>query len=75
MPSKYLPPDEWDLLDTLIGKIGFGGYYDLLECLNMIASDLAKIAGLEFNRQKTLCDAVTTISGLVTVIKKRDKVQ
>jgi len=73
MSSKYLPPDEWDVLDTLLGRIGFGGYYDLLECLNMIASDLSKIAGLEFKRQNNLCDAVTTISGLVTVIKRRDK--
>lgn len=71
MPSKYLPPNEWDLLDTLLGKIGFGGYYDMLEYMNMIASDLAKIAGLEIDRQKNLHDALTTISGLVRVLEKR----
>lgn len=31
-PTK-LPYNDWDKLDDLLGKHGFGGYYDLVECL------------------------------------------
>ena len=31
---------DWDELDRLLGLHGFGGYYDLVECLRMIAGDL-----------------------------------
>jgi len=35
-----LSREDWDKLDTLLGKHGFGGYYDLVECLRMVAGDL-----------------------------------
>ncbi len=31
---------DWAELDSLLGKHGFGGYYDLVECLRMVAGDL-----------------------------------
>ena len=31
---------EWEALDELLEKHGFGGYYDLLETLKMIAANL-----------------------------------
>jgi len=66
-----LSKEEWNLLDDLLGKIGFGGYYDMLEYLNMVASDLAKIAGKEVDKQRNLKDAITTISGLTIIIKRK----
>lgn len=42
--SKRLSREDWDQLDTLIGKHGFGGYYDFLECLRMVGKNIA--AGL-----------------------------
>ena len=35
-----LSKEDWDRLDTLIGKHGFGGYYDLVECLKIVAGEL-----------------------------------
>lgn len=37
-----LSKEDWDKLDDLLGKIGFGGYYDLLEVLKMGAYRLCK---------------------------------
>jgi len=33
---------DWNELDRLLGKIGFGGYYDCIEVLRSTASKLAK---------------------------------
>jgi hypothetical protein len=39
---------DWKNLDTLIGKHGFGGYYDLVESLKMVAGDLGiTMTGIE----------------------------
>ncbi len=48
----FLSKEDWDHLDTLLGKHGFGGYYDLIECLKTVLSrikkdlDLSKIKDL-----------------------------
>lgn len=49
----YLSKEDWDSLDTLLGKHGFGGYYDLVESLRTVLSqvthgqlDLTKIKDL-----------------------------
>jgi len=36
-----LPKDQWNQLDKLLGKIGFGGYYDCIEVLRSIAIKLS----------------------------------
>jgi len=33
---------DWNELDRLLGKMGFGGYYDCIEVLRSAASKLAK---------------------------------
>lgn len=38
----FLSKDEWDQLDTLLGKHGFGGYYDLVECLKGVLSKITQ---------------------------------
>jgi len=37
-----LPKEDWKKLDDLLSKIGFGGYYDLLEILKIGAFRLCK---------------------------------
>lgn len=36
-----LSREDWQKLDALLSKIGFGGYYDLIELLRMTAHNLA----------------------------------
>ena len=36
---------DWDQLDDLIGKMSFGGYYDLMEFLKMPIKDLFMVLG------------------------------
>jgi len=38
--SNRLSKEKWNLLDDLLDQHGFGGYYDLVECLKMVAGDL-----------------------------------
>jgi len=39
--SKYrLSREEWNQLDDLLGKHGYGGYYDLIEVLKMVLGNL-----------------------------------
>jgi len=48
-----LTKEEWSQLDLLLSKIGFGGYYDVMEVLRMSASNLAKrMLETEEDRQK-----------------------
>ena len=47
---------EWNQLDNLIGKHGFGGYYDLIECLKDVATHL----GIG-NTGLDLCDPDTKV--------------
>lgn len=35
-----LNKEDWKKLDELLSKIGFGGYYDLVECLKTILRNL-----------------------------------
>jgi hypothetical protein len=43
-----LSREDWTELDRLIGLHGFGGYYDLVECLKQIAGDLGiSLTGLD----------------------------
>ena len=37
-----LSKDEWNQLDQLLGKHGFGGYYDLVDCLKMVVAKVGK---------------------------------
>ena len=38
--STRLSKEDWDKLDTLLGKHGYGGYYDLIEILKTVLSEL-----------------------------------
>ena len=36
-----LSKEDWQQLDMLLGKVGFGGYYDLVECLKIAITNIA----------------------------------
>lgn len=38
---KRLSREDWDALDDLLGKHGYGGYYDFLECLKIIGRNIS----------------------------------
>lgn len=38
MKKGWLSRTDFDKLDELLGKLGYGGYYDFLQCLKQIAS-------------------------------------
>ena len=41
--NKYrLSKDDWEELDRLLSLHGFGGYYDLVECLKMVYSRITQ---------------------------------
>jgi len=42
MTKMKLNKKDWTELDRLLGKMGFGGYYDCIEVLRSATSKLAK---------------------------------
>ena len=73
--DKYrLTPEDWDKLDDLLGKHGFGGYYDLVECLKMAIDDILKALGRNKEKLpeiKDLPSAVHVIGVLSSQLKNR----
>lgn len=64
--SKRLSRTDWDQLDTLLGKHGFGGYYDLVECLKMVLTDLGfGNTGVELNGEDALKVDLPGVIGLL----------
>ena len=39
----WLSKEDFDKLDDLFSKMGYGGYYDFLQCLKSIASEIGAI--------------------------------
>jgi len=62
MSSKdiFLSKEEWDQLDTLLGKHGFGGYYDLVESLKIVLSRISH-GQLDLTKIKDLPTVVTAL--------------
>ena len=66
--------DDWEKLDELLGKIGFGGYYDCLECLfDIIETHIPKGSLLVSAFRKNEADIHTVIRVSMTVKGKNDK--
>jgi len=42
MSKHRLSERDWEELDRLLSKHGFGGYYDLVECLKMVYSRITQ---------------------------------
>lgn len=60
MSEGWLNKKDFELLDDLFGKMGFGSYYDFLECLKEIGSNIGAytVEGGEIDRDdlKTIMD-------------------
>jgi len=59
---------DWDELDRLLGLEGFGGYYDLVECLKDIARGWitdVKDEFSDFEKIISKVDDIKTIKGAV----------
>ena len=61
----WLDREEFDALDRSLSKLGFGGYYDFLECLKEIGSRFGAftVEGGEIDRQdiKTIPDMMDVL--------------
>ena len=64
-----LNKEDWNKLDGLLSKVGFGGYYDLVECLKTILRNLT----FEDVRFDVKLDKETDIHLLVSLILKIQK--
>lgn len=62
--------EDWNQLDTLLYKVGFGGYYDLMECLRLIVSKLEPRLTEEVENEKDLHTLVLLILRLSGDIRK-----
>ena len=63
--------EDWDELDRLLGLEGFGGYYDLVECLKDIARSLVndvKDELTDFEKITSKVDDIKTIKGAVNFL-------
>ena len=58
-----LNKEDWEKLDELLGKHGFGGYYDMLEALKMCLNSLGiSYLGIDPNDIKNLSEAVSLLN-------------
>ena len=64
-----LSKSDWNTLDNLLGQIGFGGYYDLIQGLKQIICQLYPSKELEQEIQNET-DLYTLVQILLTVTKK-----
>lgn len=70
--------EDWNKLDELLGKEGFGGYYDLVECLKDIArSWITDVKDELTNIEKIISkvDDVKTIKGAVSFLHAFDRLR
>ena len=56
-----LSKSDWNRLDELLGKIGFGGYYDLIEVLRDIVCNLKPDLSKKIRKESDLHTLVTLI--------------
>ena len=62
-----LTKEEWEQLDSLLSKVGFGGYYDFMELLKVTAYNLIdKIK--DKNNQRCWVETVSTEKDLKTLM-------
>ena len=62
-----LSKEDWQQLDILLGKVGFCGYYDLVECLQMVITNISPELD---NIVKNQSDIQVLVTLLITISKK-----
>lgn len=70
MTYRKLSKSEWNRLDELLGKHGFGGYYDLVESLKMVLEQIGE-GKLKEGWQNEVKDLPTVVNLLLVVSKKK----
>lgn len=66
----WLSSEEFEKLDDLFSKMGYGGYYDFLQCLKDIASNIGAVYVFEHNEvQAWDLQDVKTINEAMTMIR------
>ena len=72
-----LEKEEWNQLDSLLGKLGFGGYYDLMELLRGIAYNLLERKNPSYEAKDALRIGMEkdmpTLVALILFLSKGDK--
>ena len=63
-----LTKQDFDQLDELITKIGFGSYYDLIEIIKMTITNLEPTAHQIINKEDNLYDLIII---MLEISKKR----
>lgn len=69
MSKTRLERSEWDMLDALLAKHGFGGYYDLVESLKLIAGRVGK-KQLKKGWNSVKLDLPTVVQLLLSITKE-----
>ena len=59
--TNRLSKEDWSKLDEILGRHGFGGYYDLVECLKTVIEKIG--------RDKLKSDWKEKIRDLPTVVR------
>ncbi|GAH18533.1 unnamed protein product, partial [marine sediment metagenome] len=70
--------EDWDELDRLLGLEGFGGYYDLVECLKDIARSWitdVKDGLTDFEKIISKIDDIKTIKSAVDFLHTFDRLR
>ena len=59
--------EDWQQLDILLNKAGFGGYYDLVECLRMAITNIVPELNEDIKKES---DIQILVALLLRVSKK-----
>lgn len=74
MSKGWLSRKDFELLDDLFSKLGYGGYYDFLECLKSIGSEIGAftVEGGEIDREelKTIRDVMALLDNWAEAIQQ-----
>lgn len=74
MNKGWLSRKDFDLLDDLFSKMGYGSYYDFLECLKEIGSKIGAytVEGGEIDKEKlkTISDVMAFLDNWAEAISK-----
>ena len=64
-----LSKSDWDTLDTLIGRIGFGGYYDMVEVLKAIIINLYPLMTAKVTNETDIHTLITLLLRISKQVK------
>ncbi len=66
-----LSKEDWNTLDNLLSKMGFGGYYDLVKCIKMSIANVNGQAGKATQDEKDLFVLIQVLSYICSRSKQQ----